>query len=132
MGMCKQICIVLVVAAVVGGSLQTVLSSVVSSADVAIEFPQATLACKVKMGAITESEVGSPSGSRCDATCEVISWLKGDLGKEVKITFNRHANGPWNPEVDAVKAGEVYVVMLRGKSPPYQMFAAMRATDAVV
>jgi hypothetical protein len=46
---------------------------VVQSADQAAEFPQAALACKLKMGAITESESGSPAGSKCDATCEVIS-----------------------------------------------------------
>lgn len=133
MGMCKQIGIGLfVVASVVGGSLQTVLGLVVQSADEATEFPQTTLACKVEMGAITEGEVGSPSGTKCDATCEVISTLKGEVGKKVQITFRRNGNGPWKPEVDAVKAGEVYVVMLRGESPPYQMFAAMKAVDAVV
>ena len=84
MGMCKQIGIgLLVVASVVGGSLQTVLGSVVQSADEAAEFPQAALACKVKVGAITEGELGSPSGTKCDATCEVISWLPGaSLGSE--------------------------------------------------
>ena len=104
----------------------------VRSAEEAMEFPQATLACKVKMGTITEREGGSPLGAKCDATCKVISTLKGNLGEEVRITFRRQGNGPARPGVDAVKSDKVYVVMLRGKIAPYEMFAAMKAVDAVV
>ncbi len=103
-----------------------------TAAEEAAEFPQATLVCKLKMGSIAEAEVWSPNGTRCDATCKIISPLKGDVGKEVRITFRRHANGPVMPGVDAVKAGEVFVVMLRGETEPYEMFSAMRAVDAVV
>ncbi len=133
MEMCKAVGMGLIlVAAVVGASPPTTPASVVRSPNEAIEFPQATLACKVKTGTITEREVGSPLGTKCDTTCKVISTLKGDLGEEVRITFRRHANGPARPGVDAVKADEVYVVMLRGETAPYEMFAAMKAVDAVV
>lgn len=133
MGILRRIGIgLIVVAAVVGGSPPTTSASVVCSAEEAMEFPQATLACKVKMGTITEREGASPSGAKCDATCKVISTLKGNLGEEVRITFRRHGSGPVMPGVNAVKAGEVYVVMLRGETPPYEMFAAMKAVDAVV
>lgn len=108
------------------------LGWVVQSADDATEFPQATLACKVKVGAITESNRDPMSGTTCDATCEVISTLKGEAGKTLQITFRRNGNGPWRPDVEGVKAGEVCVVMLQGATPPYRMLAAMKATDAVV
>jgi hypothetical protein len=84
------------------------------------------------MGTITEREAGSPSGTKCVATCKVISTLKGEPGSEVRITFRRNANGPRQPSVDDVKSGEAYVVLLRGKIAPYEMFAAMKAVDAVV
>lgn len=125
-------CALLFVATVVGGAIQAVSGTVLQSADEAREFPHATLACKVKMGPIIEREVGSPSGTKCDATCKVISTLKGEVGHEVQITFRRNANGPRQPGVDDVTTGEVYVVMLRGKTAPYEMFAAMKAIDAVV
>jgi len=91
----------------------------------------ATLVCKLKMGPIAEQD-RSPVGTRCDTTCKVISIIKGNLGKEVQITFRRHANGPIRLGVDVTKAGEVYVVMLRGKSAPYEMFVAMKAVEKVV
>ena len=122
----------LFVAAAISGVVPPALGQVVQSGRKATEFPQATLACKVKMGTITEREVGSPSGTKCDATCRVISTLKGEVGNEVQITFRRNANGPRQPGVDDVKTGETYVVMLRGKTAPYEMFAAMKAVDAVV
>lgn len=104
-----------------------------ANADEPTWLSQADLACKVKMGAITEREMGSPAGSKCEATCKVISTLKGQVGGEVQIAFRRGGNGPRLPwGVEAVDAGEVYLVMLRGKSPPYEMLAAMRAVDAVV
>jgi hypothetical protein len=133
MSLCKRVGVGLVlVGALWGGSPGATSGAVVQSAEEAAGFPQATLACKLKMGPITEREIGSPSGTRCDATCRVISTLKGNVGKKVRITFRRHANGPVMPGVDAVKAGEVYLVMLRGETAPYEMFAAMKAVDAVV
>ena len=82
----------LFVAAAISGVVPPALGQVVQSGRKATEFPQATLACKVKMGTITEREVGSPSGTKCDATCKVISTLKGEVGNEVQITFRRNAN----------------------------------------
>lgn len=121
----------LVVAFLTSGPLRLASGSLVQSANVAMELPQADLACKIKVETITESETGSPSGTKCDATCQAISWLKGDAGSVVKITFRRNGNGPFMPGRDAVKAGGVYIVMLRGKSPPYQVLNAMRAAEAV-
>lgn len=133
MSVCIRVGIGLIVAAaVLAGSAASTSGQVLRSVEDAAEFPHAPLACKLKMGPITELDVGSPDGTRCDATCRVISSLKGNLGKQVQITFRRHANGPHNPGVDAVKEGEVYVVMLRGKTAPYEIFSAMKAVDAVV
>ena len=117
---------------VISGAITAASGQVVQSAREAMEFPQAALACKVKMGTIIEPEEESPSGTKCDATCKVISALKGEVGNEVQITFRRNANGPRQPGVDDVKTGGAYVVMLRGKTAPYEMFAAMEAVDAVV
>jgi len=105
---------------------------VLHSADEAAEFPQATLACKLKMGAITETEKNLFTGTKCAATCRVISPLKGDVGDEVQIMFIRNGNGMIMPGADAVQEGEVYVAMLRGDGPPYQLFAAMKAVDGIV
>lgn len=121
-----------VVAAVLGGSAASISGQVLRSSEEAAEFPHASLACKLKMGSITEREVGSPSGTLCDATCSVLATVKGHLGKQVQITFRHHANGPHNPGMDTVKEGEVYVVMLRGKTSPYEMFAVIKAVDAVI
>src|ERR1051325_2306941 len=124
MSNCKEVGIGLLVATMVAASQARELAYVVQSAREATDFPQATLACKVTMGAITETESGSPNGTKCDAVCAVMSPLKGELGKEVQITFRRHGNGRRMPGLDAVKAGGVYVIMLRGSNPPDQMFAA--------
>ncbi|MCA9016802.1 MAG: hypothetical protein KDA77_15825, partial [Planctomycetaceae bacterium] len=96
------------------------------------DFPLATLACKLRVGPINETEKWSINGTKCSATCRVLSWLKGDAGKEVKIFFRRDGNGIRMPGSDRVQAGEVYLVMLRGNSEPYQLFAAMKAVDSIV
>jgi hypothetical protein len=117
-------------AALAGLWAETPYGPLVQSAAEAAEFPQATLACKVRMGAITKSEGNSHAGMKCDATCEVISTLKGAVGKTVQITFRQFGNGFTG--LNGVKAGEVYIVMLQGEGPPYQALAAMRAMEAVV
>jgi hypothetical protein len=104
----------------------------VQRAEDAAELPRASLVCKVRVGAITEEDVGSPNGTRCEMTCEVISTLKGETGKEVRIRFRRHGNGPVRPGLNALKAGEVHLMMLSGEAAPYEAYAAMRAVDAVV
>ncbi len=130
MSMSKQIRIGLImVAAVLGGLAETTSGQIVQSAKQGAEFPDAALACKPKMGPITEREVGSPSGTRCNATCRVLATLKGTPGKRVRIIFRRHANGPQMPGVSGIEEGEVYLVMLRGEAAPYEVFAAMKAVE---
>ena len=108
-------------------------AQVLQSADEVAEFPSwITLACKVKIRAITETEKGSINGTKCSATCTVISQLKGDIGNEVKIVFRRYGNGIHMPGIDRVRSGKVYLVMLLGDNAPYRMFAAMKAVDAIV
>ena len=120
------------VAAGIVGLLQVRISAqVVQSADEAVEFPQANLACKVKMGAIAESEKYSPNGTKCDATCQVISSLKGDCGKEISITFRQDGNGRTFLR-GFIQAGEVYVILLQGTEPPYRMISAMKAVEDMV
>ena len=118
--------------AVVGGSIQAVPGAVVQSVDLRIDIQQATLVCKVKMGTIFERKADSDwaFGRKCEARCKVISTLKGVVESEVQITFRRGGSGRIG--VGDVKAGEVYLVMLQGKNAPYEMFAQMRAVDAVV
>ncbi|HEY2839234.1 MAG TPA: HEAT repeat domain-containing protein [Pirellulales bacterium] len=106
-----------------------VSAQLMQSTDDAKELPNATLACKVKMGAITETEKGSPNGTMCRATCVVISPLKGEIVGEAPIAFRRGGNGFIGPDV---KEGLTYLVMLNGDRPPYEIFAAMNAVDQVV
>ena len=83
-------------------------------AEEATDLPRASLVCKVRVGPITEEDKGSPNGTKCEATCEVIATLKGEAGKEVRIRYRRDGNGPRMPGLDAVEAGGVYIVMLEG------------------
>lgn len=101
----------------------------------AAELSQATLACKVKLGTIIQKgPMGSPAGTEFCTTCKVISTLKGkvEAGSELQITFRRNWNGPHHFDEESVTDGEIYIIMLRGKTAPYEMFAAMKAVDAVV
>lgn len=107
-----------------------VSSQLVQSSDQAAGFPHAALACKVRMGPITERDAGTFSGTRCDATCRVISTLKGELEGELQLAFSRHVNG--RLMLNDIKAGNVYVVLLNGQTEPYEMLTAMRAVEQVV
>lgn len=121
---------VFVIAALV--SSRVAWGQVVQRAEEAVELPQASLVCKVRVGPITEEDKGSPNGTKCGATCVVIATLKGEAGTEVQVRFRRDGNGPRPPGLHAVETGGVYVVMLRGDAAPYEMYAAMRALDGVV
>lgn len=118
--------------AILGDAPQLAAGAVIWSADEAAEFPNAARACKLKLGVITESDVGSPAGTRCHATCRVISVLKGDLGTEVRVTFTRDGNGPIGPSASKLEPGEVYIALLQGEREPFTIDSAMRATAAVV
>jgi hypothetical protein len=113
-------------------SAQFADGQLVYSPDEAVEFPQSSHVCKLKLGEIVENEVVSPLGRECRTRCKVISSLKGKLPPEVTITFNRDGNGLVRPETEAFKADDVYVVMLKGDKEPFEMFAAMRATETIV
>ena len=59
MSVCNRVGIgLIVVAAVLRGSAETTSGQVVRSTEEAAEFPHAPLACKLKLGPITEREVG--------------------------------------------------------------------------
>ena len=76
--------------------------------------------CKLKMGPITESDIHSAHGVKCEATCEVISSLKGKLDKQIKIVYRRDGSGPMIPR-DPIHAGGTYLVVLNGDAEPYQI-----------
>ena len=90
---------------------------------------------KLKFGSIKESEIDSVIGVKCEATCEVISSLKGlreEAGKQINIVYRRGGKS-WPIERDPVHAGGTYLVeLVKGDAETYKMFGAMCGLDKVI
>jgi hypothetical protein len=94
------------------------------------DLARATVACKVVMGPLTKI-IGKQSvregGTLFTATCQVLSPIKGNIGKVVSVVIEHGALGLHRTHQYPIKPGQVYLIMLGGKESPYLLWAAMPA-----
>jgi hypothetical protein len=86
--------------------------------DVRRALAESDVVCKVrveKIADIREVAVEFQKGMDCEATCEVLSVIKGAPGQTVRVRFIRNVGLP------SVKAGEVSLVFLKKEGELYKL-----------
>ena len=95
------------------------------------ELPQADLICKVKLGNIGSSLSLSPRGIDAASVGRVISILKGKYEKkEIHVAFLQYGEG--FRDLGVLKPNQVYLMLLKGKTAPYQIISSIQAVEEEV